>query len=149
MRRPILPSIRVPYIDSRMTKQQQLHRWCGAALALAAVLAVTPVRAHHSWARYDNEHVVTMMGVLTTVEFSNPHVVMHFTVTDGDGKATEWTMEMDPPTLLLRFGLRHDTFAAGMPVTITGVLARSGATMLRAVTLEAPDGTVYRVSSRI
>jgi hypothetical protein len=36
-----------------------------------------------------------------------------------------------------------------MPITITGVLARSGAAMMRAVTLAAPDGTVYRVSSRI
>jgi hypothetical protein len=132
-----------------MAKIQQFQRLPGAALALAAVLIVTPVRAHHSWARYDNEHVVTMKGVLTTVEFSNPHVVMHFTVAGDDGKQTEWTMEMDPPTLLLRFGLRHDTFVAGMPITITGVLARSGATMMRAVTLEAPDGTVYRVSSRI
>jgi hypothetical protein len=132
-----------------MIKMQQFHRLLGAAFALAAVLAVTPVWAHHSWARYDNEHVVTMMGVLTAVEFSNPHVVMRFTVTGDDGKPTEWTMEMDPPTLLLRFGLRHDTFVAGMPITITGVLARSGAAMMRAVTLAAPDGTVYRVSSRI
>ncbi len=128
---------------------QRIRRILCAFLALAAVLAGTPASAHHSWARYDNEHVVTMQGVLTAVEFSNPHVVMHFTVTGDDGKPTEWTMEMDPPTLLLRFGLRHDTFAAGMPITITGVLARSGAAMMRAVTLEAPDGTVYRVSSRI
>lgn len=119
-----------------------------AAALAAAMLTGMPAWAHHSWARYDNENVVTKQGVLTSVEFSNPHVVMHFTVEDG-GEKTEWTMEMDPPTLLLRFGLRHDTFAAGMPVTITGVLARSGAAMMRAVTLAAPDGTVYRVSSRI
>jgi hypothetical protein len=132
-----------------MIDTQRIRRVMTALLGLVVVLAGTPASAHHSWARYDNEHVVTMQGVLTMVEFANPHVVMHFSVAGDDGKQTEWTMEMDPPTLLLRFGLRHDTFAAGMPVTITGVLARSGAPMMRAVTLEAPDGTVYRVSSRI
>jgi hypothetical protein len=105
--------------------------------------------AHHSWARYDNDHVVTKEGVLTAVQFENPHVVMRFTSAGADGQPAEWTMEMDPPTLLLRFGLRHDTFKPGMTVKITGVLARSGATMMRAVTIEAEDGTVYRVSSRV
>jgi hypothetical protein len=138
-----------PVYRWRMIDLLRIHRVSSALLILAAVLAGTPAWAHHSWARYDNENVVTMTGVLTAVEFSNPHVVMRFTVAGADGKQTEWTMEMDPPTLLLRFGLRHDTFAAGMPITITGVLARSGAAMMRAVTLEAPDGTVYRVSSRI
>jgi hypothetical protein len=56
---------------------------------------------------------------------------------------------MDPPTLLNRYGLRHDALAAGMKITITGVPARSGAQMLRAVTITTEDGTVYRVSSRV
>jgi hypothetical protein len=119
-------------------------------LASAAFLGgALPAWAHHSWARYDNEHVVTIAGVLTAVEWANPHVVMRFTAAGENEQSTEWTMEMDPPTLLLRFGLRHDIFAAGMPITITGVRARSGAPMIRAVTIEVQDGTVYRVSSRI
>lgn len=131
-----------------MTHLHRVRLGVAGLLAAAAILTEPSAGAHHSWSRYDNENVVTMRGTLTAVEFANPHVVMRFNV-DDEGKSTEWTMEMDPPTLLLRFGLRHDTFAAGMPITITGVLARSGAAMMRAVTLEAPDGTVYRVSSRI
>jgi hypothetical protein len=119
-----------------------------AALALAA-LAGSPVWAHHSWARYDGENVIELTGTITAIEWASPHVVVRFTVDAGSGEATAWTMEMDPPTLLNRYGLRHDTLSAGMRVKLTGVPARSGAPMMRAVTIEVEDGTVYRVSSRV
>jgi hypothetical protein len=56
---------------------------------------------------------------------------------------------MDPPTLLARYGLRHDVIAAGTAVIVSGVRARSGAPMMRAVIIELSDGTQYRVSSRV
>jgi hypothetical protein len=127
-----------------------LDRALRVFLGLLVVLgAASPANAHHSWARYDGDHVFTIDGTLTSVEFSNPHVVMHFTgAAEGEARA-EWTMEMDPPTLLIRYGLKHDTFAAGMAVKITGVRARTGVPVMRALTIEMQDGTVYRVSSRI
>ena len=78
-----------------------------------------------------------------------PGLWKHFTVPADNAEPTAWTMEMDPPTLLNRYGLRHDTLHPGMKVTLTGVRARSGAPMMRAVTIEIEDGTVYRVSSRV
>jgi len=116
---------------------------------LVLVGASSPAGAHHSWARYDSDHVFTIEGTLTAVDFSNPHVVMHFTGAAEGEASMEWTMEMDPPTLLIRFGLKHDTFASGMKVKITGVRARTGVPVMRALTIETQDGTVYRVSSRI
>jgi Family of unknown function (DUF6152) len=125
----------------------------GVAHGLLGLLALggasLPVSAHHSWARYDADHVFTIEGTLTAVDFSNPHVVMHFTGAAEGEASMEWTMEMDPPTLLVRFGMKHDTFAAGMKVKITGVRARTGVPVMRALTIETQDGTVYRVSSRI
>jgi hypothetical protein len=108
-----------------------------------------PAHGHHSWARYDGDHVVTITGIITKVEWASPHVVMQFTTADESGQRTDWTMEMDPPTLLNRYGLRHDAITVGMQVIITGVRARSGAPMMRAVTIELPDGTKHRVSSRV
>ena len=117
---------------------------------LLATLGVAPsATAHHSWARYDADHVFTIEGTLTSVDFSNPHVVMRFSGAAEGEASMEWTMEMDPPTLLVRFGLKHDTFASGMKVKITGVRARTGVPVMRALTIETQDGTVYRVSSRI
>ena len=116
---------------------------------LAAALGLPSASAHHSWSRYDGEHVITVTGSITSIEWASPHVVVHFTVAEESAEATTWTMEMDPPTLLNRYGLRHDTLKAGMQIKLTGVRARSGAPMMRAVTIEAEDGTVYRVSSRV
>ena len=119
------------------------------AVVLLAVALALPASAHHSWARYDGDNVITITGNITSIEWASPHVVMHFTVPADGAPPTLWTMEMDPPTLLNRYGLRHDTLKAGMQVKLTGVRAKSGAPMMRAVTIEVEDGTVYRVSSRV
>ncbi|RPI58581.1 MAG: hypothetical protein EHM50_10415 [Lysobacterales bacterium] len=116
---------------------------------LAAALCAAPAAAHHSWSRYDGEHVITITGNITSIEWASPHVVVQLTVPADGAEPTPWTMEMDPPTLLNRYGLRHDTLKTGMLVKLTGVRARSGAPMMRAVTIEVEDGTVYRVSSRV
>jgi hypothetical protein len=119
----------------------------GVVLALACTVA--PAAAHHSWARYDGENVITLTATLTSIEWASPHVIAHFTVAGENDETVDWTMEMDPPTLLNRYGLRHDTLSPGMRVKLTGVPARSGAPMMRTVTIEAEDGTVYRTSSRV
>ena len=116
---------------------------------LAAAVGAGSAGAHHSWSRYDGDHVVTVEGSITSIEWASPHVVVQFAVPREGAKPTPWTMEMDPPTLLNRYGLRHDTLKAGMQIKLTGVRARSGAPMMRAVTIEVEDGTVYRVSSRV
>jgi hypothetical protein len=118
-------------------------------IALLAALGAPPAAAHHSWARYDGENVITLEGEITAIEWASPHVIVRFTVRTDGGEPTPWTMEMDPPTLLNRYGLRHDVLKPGMHVKLTGVPARSGAPMMRAVTIEVDDGTVYRVSSRV
>ena len=122
----------------------------GARLVIIAVASLIPAfaSAHHSWARYDGDNIFEISGTITKVEWASPHVFMYFDVIEIDGSVTAWTMELDPPTLLRRYGLRHDTIQAGMNVTITGVRAVSGAPMMRGVRIELEDGTVHRVSSR-
>ena len=122
----------------------------GGRLGIVASLLLLPAiaGAHHSWARYDGDNIFEISGTITGVEWASPHVFMYFDVTEEDGSVTAWTMELDPPTLLRRYGLRHDTIQAGMEVRITGVRAVSGAPMMRGVRIELEDGTVHRVSSR-
>jgi len=116
---------------------------------LAALLLIPALAgAHHSWARYDGDNIFVISGTVTRVEWVSPHVFMNFDVVEADDSTTVWTMELDPPTLLRRYGLRHDTIQVGMKIKITGVRARSGAPMVRGVQVELEDGTVHRVSSR-
>ena len=116
---------------------------------LAALLLIPALAgAHHSWARYDGDNIFVISGTVTRVEWVSPHVFMNFDVVEADDATTVWTMELDPPTLLRRYGLRHDTIQVGMKIKITGVRARSGAPMVRGVQVELEDGTVHRVSSR-
>jgi hypothetical protein len=120
------------------------------AAALGGMLALASAAvAHHSWARYDGDNIFTITGIVTEVEWASPHVFMYFDAENDDGSTTAWTMELDPPTLLRRYGLRSTTIVPGMKITITGVRARSGAPMMRGVTIELEDGTRHRVSSRV
>ena len=117
----------------------------------AAVLALmfSSAGAHHSWSRYDGDNVITLEVVITEVQWANPHVVMRFDTVNADGATENWIVEMDPPSLLSRFGMRHDTVTEGMRVKITGVPALSGAKAMRSLMMELPDGTRQRTSSRI
>lgn len=119
---------------------------------LLAILSLylTPVAsAHHSWARYDAEKIVTISGVVTRLEWTSPHVFFFFEATDEAGQKVEWTVEMDPPVLLRRYGLLPNMIPPGTRVICNGVQAKSGASMMRVVNIELEDGTVIRVSSRV
>lgn len=118
-------------------------------LLIAFAFAAMPASAHHSWAMYNAEEPITVTGVVTRVEWTSPHVFFYFEVTDEHGEVTAWTAEMDPPVLLRRYGLLPDMIAPGTRVTPTGVHAKTGAPVMRAVYIELEDGTKVRVSSRV
>jgi hypothetical protein len=118
-----------------------------AAVVLA--LMFSSAGAHHSWSRYDGDNVITLEVVITEVQWANPHVVMRFDTVNAEGATENWVVEMDPPSLLSRFGMRHDSVRPGMRVKITGVPALSGAKAMRSLMMELPDGTTQRTSSRI
>jgi hypothetical protein len=116
---------------------------------VSLLLAAASSQAHHSWARYDGDHLIMASGVITKLEWTSPHVFIYFDAMDADGNITSWTMELDPPVLLRRYGLVREMVSEGAEVTVTGVGARSGAPVMRGLRIELADGTDVRVSSRI
>ena len=67
-----------------------------------------------------------MKGVLTKIEWSNPHVYTYADVTGPDGKVEQWAFEGNPPGTLHRAGVKKEDWIIGQEVTITAVAAKDG-----------------------
>jgi Family of unknown function (DUF6152) len=92
------------------------------------LLASLPIWAHHSFgAEYDVNKPITLTGVITKVEWTNPHSFFYLDVKDKDGKVVNWKMEGYPPVVLYRTGWKKDvTMKPGDEITVTGWQARDG-----------------------
>jgi hypothetical protein len=104
------------------------HR-SGLWLLAAALSCFTiPLRAHHSFgAEYDATKPITLTGIVTKIEWTNPHSFIFLDVKDDKGNVANWKLEGYPPNVLYRIGWKKDvTMKAGDTVTITGWRARDG-----------------------
>lgn len=93
-----------------------------------AILAAIPAAAHHSFgAEYDEKKPFTMTGVVTKVEWMNPHSYIFMDIKDGNGNVAKWKFEGFPPNVLYRTGWKRDvTLKAGDEITVSGWRARDG-----------------------
>ena len=94
----------------------------------APATAGRPAPAHHSFGvEYDANKPITLTGVVTQVEWTNPHCFIYIDVKDKDGKVTNWKMEGFPPSVLSRNGWHRDqTVKVGDTITMTGWQSRVG-----------------------
>ena len=100
-----------------------------SALACALALAsAPPARAHHSFeAEYDANKVVTITGIVTKLDWVNPHAYISIDAKDDSGNVRTYKVEMGPPYALVRGGWKRDTIKIGDKVTVEGAaLAKNG-----------------------
>jgi hypothetical protein len=88
------------------------------ALAGAALCVAAPALAHHSFAMFDREKNITMSGVVTEFEWTNPHVWIHMKAPDQSGKDVVWSFEMQAIAQDSSLGWRADSVKPGDKVTI-------------------------------
>ena len=121
-----------------------------AFVALAALMAVwvAPINAHHSFAaEFDASKPVTIKGVVTQIEWKNPHVWFYVNVKDEEGRMTRWACEMGAPHQLQGRGWLRDTMKIGDVVTVEGSLARDGSNRANARTVTTADGKTLGAAS--
>ena len=102
--------------------------WRLFALMVAAVVTGASLSAHHSFsAEFDINKPFKMTGVVTKVQWANPHTFFYIDVTDDKGgKVINWAMEMGSPNALMREGCGRNTMKVGDTVSVEGSLARDG-----------------------
>jgi len=107
----------------------------------AALLAALPAAAHHSFAAiFDAAKPVKVTGVVTRVEWMNPHTWIYVDGKQEGGKQESWAFELGSPNRLMRFGWSQDSLPTGATITITGSRACDGSLKAAADKVTLPDG---------
>lgn len=84
-----------------------------------------PVFAHHAFSNeFDESKPITLEGVVTRIDWENPHVHYYLDVTQPDGTVVNWACETGGPNRLARRGWTHDTLKPGDKVIVHGFPAK-------------------------
>ena len=97
------------------------------AVLSASLLLSVPVLAHHAFpAEFDVDKPVTLTGVVSKLDWVNPHVYVHLDVKEPAGKMATWSLESWPTGILHKSGISKEMIKEGTPLTILAYRAKDG-----------------------
>ena len=120
------------------------------AFALVGVwLAAVGASAHHSFAaEFDASKPIRITGVITKLEWINPHAYVYLDAQDPAGVSVHWSFQTLPPGMLRARGVSRDLFSVGQTVTISGFGAKDGSKNLGWVKkVQFADGRILQVTA--
>jgi len=116
-------------------------------IGLGTAMAV-PALAHHSFAiEYDAEKPIEGTGVISKVEWTNPHMRVYVDVTEPDGSVTTWNLEMGSPNSIIRRGWKPSDLKAGTKISFKGYAGRQIRTRAAINVITLPDGRSFKGAS--
>jgi len=124
-----------------------MRKICLALAAAAALTCALPLAAHHAVsAEFDSAKVVTLKGVVSKVEWVNPHIFIYFDAKDESGKVTTWRLQSLPPMFFKNSGLTKEKLLDGSESTVTAYPAKDGTDGFGfLLKLTYPDGHFYNL----
>jgi hypothetical protein len=97
-------------------------------VASGALLATSnSILGHHSFAMFDQEHPIEVVGTVTEFRYSSPHIYIFLDVKGEDGVSKVWLLEGGSPSLLVRDGWNGSSIKPGDELRMTIDPLRSGA----------------------
>lgn len=105
--------------------------------------------AHHAFAaEFDADNCRDFTGVLTDIDWQNPHAFFYMDVSNADGKVESWSFQTYALITLKRSGTGLNIFKEniGKEIWVRGCLARNGREhYASAGTMRAADGILRQV----
>ena len=118
-------------------------------LLIAGGACALPAAAHHSFSSvFDGSKPIEVTGVISKLEWLNPHSYLYLTVNGKRGKTEHWSFESLPPYMFKRAGLKREMLPVGDTVTVIGYGARDGTKTLGWIKkLRFADGREIQVTA--
>ena len=126
----------------------RLHVAFVTTIALFIVVA-TPAFAHHSLSKeFDEARAMTIQGVITKVEWTNPHVLIYIDVKNSNGSISSWRVESAAANTLYRSNIPREVLELSKRCSVQIWPARDGSKTATGRTLTFADGKTLDISDR-
>ena len=113
-----------------------------------AVLGAPAAIAHHAFtAEFDGTKPVMLQGVVTRMDWVNPHSWIYIDVPQPDGSVQQWEVEAGAPNAMFRRGWNKNSIPVGTEIVVDGYRAKNGKNIANGRNVTFPDGRKMFVGS--